>query len=128
MPVHRPAVGGFVKIDQEGAVALAEEVVRGAGQDLVAQRLRPRPFGARRASFNRNTCTGCGVQPDWHDFEAVVEPSIYEGRRVVRGRAGGARPLPPERRLGKDLPGARGRRAVIHGKELSYPWGKIALW
>jgi hypothetical protein len=89
LPVHRPVVGEFVKIDQEGAVALAEAVLRRAGQDLVARRLRPRPFSARGASFNPNTCTGCGAQPDWHDFEAVVDASIYEGRvEVARGRAG----------------------------------------
>ncbi|WP_422769001.1 hypothetical protein ACN28C_19665 [Plantactinospora sp. WMMC1484] len=89
LPVHRPAVGEFVKVDQEGAVALAEEILRGAGQDLVVRRWRPRPSGARGASFNPNTCTDCGEQPDWHDFEAVVDASIYEGRiEVARGRVG----------------------------------------
>jgi hypothetical protein len=76
----------FVKVDQESAVALAEEILRGAGQDIVARRLRPRPFGARGASFNPNTCTGCNVQPDWHDFDAVVEAAIYDGRVEVPDR------------------------------------------
>jgi hypothetical protein len=89
LPVHRPVVGEFIKIDREGPVALAEEVLRTAGQDLVAGRLRPRPFNARGASFNPNTCTGCGAQPDWHDFEALVDASIYEGHvEVARGRVG----------------------------------------
>jgi len=89
LPVNRPAVGEFVKVDQEGAVALAQQILRGASQDIVARRLRPRPIGARGASFNPNTCPACGVQPDWHDFDAVVDASIYEGRiEVARGRAG----------------------------------------
>ncbi|MEV4512562.1 hypothetical protein AB0K00_26785 [Dactylosporangium sp. NPDC049525] len=89
LPVNRPAVGEFVKVDQDGAVALAEEILRGAGQDIVARRLRPRPFGARGASYNPNTCTGCDMQPDWHDFDAVVDSAIYGGRvEMARGRVG----------------------------------------
>ncbi|GAB1641485.1 hypothetical protein [Krasilnikovia sp. MM14-A1259] len=89
LPVNRPDVGEFVKVDQEGALALAEEILRCSGQDVVARRLRPRPFNERGASFNPNTCTGCGTQPDWHAFEAVVDTSIYEGQiEVARGRVG----------------------------------------
>jgi len=87
LPANRPAVGEFVKVDQEGAVALADGILRAVGQDIVARRLLPRPFGARGASFNPNTCADCGGQPDWHDYDAVVEASIYDGRvEVARGR------------------------------------------
>lgn len=35
----------------------------------------------------RNTCSGCGCQPDWHDFEAVVDAYIYTGGiELARGR------------------------------------------
>ncbi|MDM4721389.1 hypothetical protein QTQ03_17925 [Micromonospora sp. WMMA1363] len=89
LPVARPRPGEFVKVDQEGALALAEEILRGADQDIVARRLQPRPSGSRGASFNPNTCTGCGAQADWHDFDAVVDASIYHGQvEVARGRVG----------------------------------------
>lgn len=89
LPVHRPEVGEFVKVDQKGAVALAQEVLHYAGKDIAARRLQPRPFAARGASFNPNTCSGCGAQPRWHDFDAVVDTAIYDGRvEVARGRVG----------------------------------------
>lgn len=89
VPVHRPEAGEFVKVDQEGAAALARQILSGAGQDIVAGRLRPRPRGARGASFNPNVCSACGVQHDWYALDAVVEAAIYNGRdEIARGRIG----------------------------------------
>jgi hypothetical protein len=87
VPVHRPTVGEFVTTDLEGAIAIAATILHTADQAAIAARLRPRPAGARGASFNPNTCAGCGTQPGWYALNRVIDAAVdYGPTDLARGR------------------------------------------
>ncbi len=88
-PIHRPQVGELVTCDQDGAVAIAAQLLREAGQDHLADRLKSRPVAERGASHNPNTCGGCGYQPCWHEYADVLNATLHEGPvELTRGRVG----------------------------------------
>jgi hypothetical protein len=76
-PIHRPQVGELVTVDQDGAVALAAQILRQAGHGVVADRFRSRPAEERGASHNANSCGVCGFQPCWHEYADVVNVALH---------------------------------------------------
>jgi hypothetical protein len=86
-PIHRPQVGELVQCDQAGAVTIAAHLLRQAGQDHVADRMRPRHPQERGPSHNANTCAACGYQPCWHEFDDVVNMVLHDRPvEMTRGR------------------------------------------
>jgi len=59
-----------------------ELLERDGSGDLAAQ-LKPRPVGARGASFNPNTCTACGDQADWHTLDGVIVRTLHDDVTVL---------------------------------------------
>lgn len=86
-PWHRPAVGELVTCDKPLAVDVACDILEREGCGDLAAQLRPRPAGARGASFNPNACAACGDQADWHALDDVIIRALHDDFLVL-ARAG----------------------------------------
>ncbi|WP_154676373.1 hypothetical protein [Amycolatopsis benzoatilytica] len=82
-PWYRPAVGELVTCDKPMAVDVARDILEREGRGDLAAQLRPRPLGARGASFNPNTCAACGDQADWHALDDVIIRALHDDFPVL---------------------------------------------
>ena len=82
-PWYRPAIGELVTCDKPMAVNIARELLERDGSGDLAAQLKPRPVGARGASFNPNTCTACGDQADWHTLDGVIVRALHDDVTVL---------------------------------------------
>lgn len=82
-PWYRPEAGELVTCDMPIAVDVARDLLeREDRRDLAAQ-LRPRPAGARGASFNPNACGACGDQANWRALDDVIIRALHDDVQVL---------------------------------------------
>ncbi len=88
-PIRRPQVGELVTCDQDGAVAIAAQLLREAGQDHLADRLKPRPVAGAGREPQSQHLWRLRYQPCWHEYADVVNAALHEGPvELTRGRVG----------------------------------------
>lgn len=86
-PVHNPKADELVTCDKVGSVAVAAEMLRGGRLSDLAKRLRPRQARESGASHNANVCAVCGYQPDWYEYDQMVNAALHgEAVELTRGR------------------------------------------
>lgn len=82
-PSHRPREDDLVTCDQPQAVDVARTILTEVELFDLAAQLRPRPQGARGASFNPNMCPGCQHQADWYTLEDLIVRALHDGWEVL---------------------------------------------